>query len=181
MAEYRAETWTDPRQSIRPSAIAGHGIFASAPIGCGEAVEIIGGTPMSEAQFRAFQAVTPVYNAVQIGENLHLVERLEATARRAGSINHSCDANLWLADEVTVVARRAIAAGEELTIDYALFTSQPDWALDGPCRCGSPLCRGTIRGDDWQIPAVQDRYYAHFMPFINERIARRRGSEAQPG
>ncbi len=92
--------------------------------------------------------------------------------RSGGSLNHSCDSNLWMADEVTLVASRDIAAGEELTVDYALFTVQSDWALDLPCRCGSISCRQTVTGNDWQIPAVQQRYRAHFSPFINARIER---------
>ena len=79
-------------------------------------------------------------------------------------------AGLWLQDEVTMIARRAIAAGEELTLDYALTTVEPDWQLDQPCQCGTPACRHIIRGTDWQLPDVQQRYQGHFAPFINERI-----------
>ena len=35
--------------------------------------------------------------------------------------NHSCDPNVWMQDEVTLAARRDIAIGEELTIDYAMI------------------------------------------------------------
>jgi hypothetical protein len=44
-------------------------------------------------------------------------------------MNHSCDANLWMGDEVTVVARCDIAAGEELTQDYALYTASPTFSM----------------------------------------------------
>lgn len=33
--------------------------------------------------------------------------------------NHSCDPTLWHADAYTLVTRRAVDAGEELTVDYA--------------------------------------------------------------
>jgi uncharacterized protein len=84
-------------------------------------------------------------------------------------MNHCCDANLWMCDEVTVVARRAIAAGEELTQDYALYTASPTWTLK-PCRCGTPICWHEITGNDWQPSDVQERYRDHFSPFLNERI-----------
>jgi hypothetical protein len=172
---YRTLTWLDPRQQFRPSPTQGIGAFAAAPISEGEVVEIVGGTVMTEAEFRRFQAITPRFNAIQIGENLHLVEAPAITAQRGGgSLNHSCDANLWLADEVTLAARRDIAAGEELTIDYALFTVQPDWVLAQPCHCGAADCRGQITGNDWQLAAVQARYFPHFSPFINKRIAQQR-------
>jgi uncharacterized protein len=170
-ARYRSLTWIDPRQEFRASPTQGIGSFAGAMIKEGEVVEVVGGTVMAEAEFRAFQQVTESYNAIQIGEDLHLVEDPRATAqRKGGSLNHSCDSNLWMADEVTLVARREIATGEELTVDYGLFTVQPDWKLEQPCRCGALDCRHTIMGNDWKIPAMQARYYPHFSPFINARI-----------
>ena len=161
---YRPETWTDPRQLISPSPIHGMGVFARDAIGQGEPVEIIEGVVMTEEQFRAFQPTTPRFNAVQIDEGLHLVERTEVTRRRLGSLNHACDSNLWMADEVTIVARWDIAAGDELTIDYALFSAQPDWVMDTACHCGSPVCRIVITGNDWKLKVVQDRYFNHFSP-----------------
>jgi SET domain-containing protein len=169
--KYRYCYWTDPRTEVRPSLIQGQGLFAREPILAGEVVEILGGTLMTQAEFETFLATAKRFNAVQIAEATHLVERPEVTKARGGSVNHSCDSNLWMADEVTVVARRDISAGEELTIDYALHTANPDWELDGPCNCGSPLCRGTVRGSDWRLPEVQERYRGHFSPFTNERIA----------
>lgn len=145
-------------------------MFARDPIQVGEIVAIVGGTVMTEDEFQAYIATTSRYNATQIGERLHLVDRIQAPETVAGSINHSCDSNLWLQDEVTLVARRAIASEEEFTLDYALTTVEPDWHLDQPCQCGTPVCRQHIRGTGWQLPEVQERYQGHFAPFINERI-----------
>jgi len=104
-----------------------------------------------------------------------LVERPEVTQRRqGGSLNHSCDSNLWMADEVAQIARRDIAVGEELTVDYALFTVDPDWALERSCRCSVPDCRRTITGNAWRLPRVQGRYYPHFSPSVDRRIERLR-------
>jgi len=51
---------------------------------------------------------------------------------------------------------RDIAAGEELTIDYALFLGNPGFAMD--CRCGTAACRGVVRGTDWRRADVRERY-----------------------
>jgi len=168
---YLPETWVNPKQEIRPSPIQGKGIFARQAIKQGEVVEIIGGRVMSEAEFEMFQRNTPRYNAVQIGEELHLVELPKNTRKREGSLNHACDSNLWLADAVTLVARFDIAAGQELTVDYALFTAQSHWVMDRACQCGCGVCRETITGNDWKLRDVQERYLNHFSPFLNERIA----------
>ncbi|MBI5838849.1 MAG: SET domain-containing protein-lysine N-methyltransferase [Chloroflexi bacterium] len=169
---YLLETWIDPRQDIRPSDIHGLGIFAREPVRQGEPIEIIGGDLMTDDELRAFQQITGRFNAMQIDEDLHLVEHPAITQQRLGSMNHACDSNLWLADEVTLMARRDIAADEELTVDYALFSAQPDWVMDSACRCGSPFCRGVITGNDWKLKEVQERYRDHFTPFLNARIAR---------
>lgn len=135
-------------------------------------IELIGGTVMDEDAFLTFRETGARYNAVQISEGLHLIEDPRVTETRSGSVNHSCDPNLWMADETTVVTRKDVTDGEELTIDYALFTTDPAWKMD--CTCGSPACRRLIRGGDWKLPEVQANYRGHFSPFINARIAKQR-------
>jgi uncharacterized protein len=84
-------------------------------------------------------------------------------------LNHSCDPNVWMADEVTLVARRAIAAAEELTTDYALFELDRQWAARWRCHCGSPRCRATVSGRDYELPELQERYGSHFHPELLKR------------
>ena len=86
-----------------------------------------------------------------------------------GAGNHSCDPNLWWADEVTLVTRRPVRAGEELTSDYATSSDDPGFRMT--CTCGSPLCRGVVRGDDWRRPELQERYAGHWVPHLERRIA----------
>jgi len=164
--KYLPTIWYDSRAEIRLSSIQGNGMVAAEPIHEGETVVVIGGRVLTTAQFQAFTATVPRYNAVQIGEDAHLVDLPTA----AGGMNHCCDSNLWMRDEVTVVVRRAIAAEEELTIDYALQSGLPVDVLGESCRCGSPVCRGVITGNDWQLKVLQERYPGHFSPFLNERI-----------
>ncbi len=171
MRTYRERSWADSRLEVRRSGIEGRGGFARELIGEGEVVVVLGGTVMTEAEFRAFMATAAQWDAVQIGEDLHLVDQSPDPRATNGSLNHACDSNLWMADEVTLVARHDILPGEEVTVDYALFSAQPDWVLDLPCRCGSPLCRHRITGEDWRLPELQQRYHPHFSPFLNARIA----------
>jgi D-alanine-D-alanine ligase len=90
-------------------------------------------------------------------------------------IDHSCDPNAWLLG-LDLVARRTIRRGEPVTMDYATFC--------GPgmenfrCRCGSPLCRGTIRGSDHLLPDVGERYDGHLSDWVRRaraNFAARRG------
>jgi hypothetical protein len=153
----------------RASRIQGRGLFALREFGPRDIVSVVGGEPISGENFSRFIADGRSFNAIQVDEDLHLVEPPAITSRREASLNHHCDSNLWMRDEVTIVARQLIAAGSELTIDYALFTTSPDWSLV-PCNCGAPLCRHTPRGTDWTLPEVQSRYRGHFSPFLNRRI-----------
>ncbi|HEY3473157.1 MAG TPA: SET domain-containing protein [Anaerolineales bacterium] len=172
MKTYLPQTWTDPRIEFKKSRISGDGMFAREPITKGEVVCIVGGMVMTDSEFAAFQATHSLYSFIQIDENLYLVEDLEMTRSVYASMNHSCDSSAWMADEATLVARRDIESGEEVTVDYALFTTQSNWMLDNRCRCGSPHCRRIITGDDWRRNDVQERYRSHFSPFINRRIER---------
>jgi hypothetical protein len=85
-----------------------------------------------------------------------------------GLLNHSCDPNLGWADATTLVARRAIGAGEELTIDYATCVTDTDFVLY--CHCETYRCRQVIEGTDWQIPQLQQRYAGHWHPAAQRLI-----------
>jgi SET domain-containing protein len=172
MKSFLPQTWFDPRLEFRKSSISGNGMLAREPIKQGEIVCIVGGTVMTDSEFAAFQATHSLYNSIQIDDHLHLVEDPEITRYLEDTMNHSCDSNAWMTDEATLTARRDIEAGEEVTVDYALFTTQSNWIMDTRCRCGSPYCRRIITGDDWRREDVQEHYRNHFSPFINRRIER---------
>lgn len=184
---YRPTEWIDPRIEIRPSPIDGHGMFATAPIRQGEVVNIWGGTFLlteedikkggTKKEWRA-----KGYVWATIGEGLYLAIRLDEDNKDLTNfINHSCDPNVWMQDEVTLVARRDIVVSEELTVDYAMFEGDEEWVGRFECRCGSELCRGRFTGKDWRRQDLQERYGEHFSPFINDRIRRLRASERGDG
>lgn len=176
-ARYRAADWIDPRIEIRPSPMHGRGMFATAPIRSGEVVTIWGGTfllrepdPRKKKEWR-----TKGYVLGTIGEGLYLASLpAEGEEDLTNLINHSCDPNVWMQDEVTLAARRNIAAGEELTMDYAMIEEDEEWVGRFECRCGSLFCRRHFTGKDWRREDLQARYGEHFSPFINARIRRLR-------
>ena len=71
---------------------------------------------------------------------------LDGRTRRnvARLINHSCAPNCraeTTRGRIWIIARRDIAAGEELTFDYGF--PYAEWRLH-PCRCGAKRCPGFI-------------------------------------
>src|ERR1700760_951579 len=118
-----AECWLTPSAEVRASPIEGLGLSAPRPIAAGEAVIRLGGEVIDDA---ALAALTPPYSSVTLGENAHLLID-PAHPGRYG--NHGCAPNLWMEGALTIVARRPIAAGEELTIDYATHTGTEAWRM----------------------------------------------------
>jgi hypothetical protein len=157
---YRATSWLDPRLEARASAIDGWGLFARAPIAASEPLVIWGGE------------VVEIWRkgSVAIGEGRYLTGPGDDSDR----MNHSCDPAVWMRDAVTLVARRALTAGEEATADYALWEADEAWTARWACRCGTAVCRGVVSGRDWRRPELQARYAGRFSPFLEVRIARLR-------
>ena len=160
-------------------------MFASAPIKQGEVVSIWGGTLLlteediaTSDQAKEWWAKGYVW--ATIGEGLYLAGLLnEDEEDLTDFINRSCNPNVWMKDEVTLLSRRDIVVGEELTIDYAMIEGSEEWVGPWECRCGSELCRGRFTGSDWRQKELQERYRNHFSPFICERIRRLQASESE--
>ena len=168
---YRSSPWFHPHIALGASAIHGQGLFAIAPIRADELIFIDGGLVLTQAELDAGKLPPGEWSFDMIDEGLFI---FSPQSGMGYFVNHSCDPNLWMADEVTMAARRDIQTGEELGLDYAMIQTRSSYRLN-PCRCGSSLCRGTITGDDWLLPAVQARYRGHFIPYIGRRIARLNG------
>ena len=138
------------------------------PITPGETVVIWGGTFVEREEAERARAEGKV--VMQLDDSVYSVE--ERGEYPTYFMNHSCDPNVWMADAATLVARRDIVPGEELTADYALFEASEDFAMEWECVCGYPDCRKRITGRDWRLPELQRRYTGHFLPLIAKRIAR---------
>ncbi len=80
-------------------------------------------------------------------------------------VNHSCDPTAWL-EGLDVVARRDLAAGEEITLDYATFYNERMPSFE--CSCGARECRGTVHGDDYLKDFVS-RYGPHVSDYVRRR------------
>jgi uncharacterized protein len=150
----------------RLSEIEGRGLIAVAPIAAGEIVAIKGGHIVDTATLHALPE--RLQNSdVQIADGFHLVALEEAEYEPVMLfLNHSCEPNVGFAGNIVLVAMRDIAAGEELTTDYALFDDD-DGEME--CRCGTASCRAVISGRDWQRPELQRKYGDYFSWYLRRR------------
>jgi uncharacterized protein len=152
-----------------PSGIEGRGLVAIAPIAAGELVAIKGGHIVTTATLQSLPE--RLQNSdIQIADGFHLVALEEAEYEPVMLfINHSCEPNVGFAGNIVLVTMRDVSAGEELTTDYALFD---DYDGSMECQCGTPSCRGTIHGRDWQRPDLQSKYGNYFSWYLLSRLAR---------
>lgn len=146
----------------------GRGVYARRALHAGEVV-LTGWGPRVPRSRHSFQ--------VGPDEHVRIANEIEL-------INHSCEPNCGVllprgAEMMTIVALRPIAAGEELTTDYAMH----DWEIEFmpvECRCGSALCRGRVTGYR-DLPAERRQAYG---PFVAEYLpiqeAELRGASRRP-
>ena len=167
--QYRRVSWVDPRIFVGSSAIQGRGLFVSEQIEVGEVVVIWGGVLMTREDIWSGRAKE--HSIAEVDEGLVLASERSDPESPADLMNHSCDPNVWMDDEVTLIARRTLHPGDEAAIDYALWGGQPPWS---PCRCGSALCRSLVTADDWRRSELQERYGTHWSPYILRRIEQSR-------
>ena len=133
--------------TMRGNAMSGYGIFATEPIAAGATVFRGEGRP---------QRIVTARHAASWNARDQLLFRRYASPLSAEVFalwdtdpaawapqNHSCDANTTFVG-LDVQAVRAIAVGEELTLDYATFMNEAGEPFT--CMCRSPSCRGVVSG-----------------------------------
>ena len=125
---------------VAKSAIVGKGLFTKSRIPKGAKVGEFGGERIGLREARRRAKGKRIVAIVELDKFAYDATVGDNAFRW---INHSCDANTFIRCTPTraeFYARRAIAAGEELTTDYV--ESHHDGKL--PCRCGAKGCRGFI-------------------------------------
>jgi uncharacterized protein len=171
-------SWISPKARKGVSSdIAGRGLFAVEPIGAGEIVAVKGGHIVTTRQLDELPEPLP-NSEIQIADDLRLValspDEYEPVML---FINHSCDPNVGFAGNVVLVSMCDVAAGEELTTDYALFD---DDDTQMACQFNSPRCRKVIGGRDWRRRDLQERYRGYFSWYLQRKFDETRSAEGWP-
>lgn len=159
-------TWISPKTEKRGSPIEGRGLFAKENMAKDEIVAVKGGYIFDRKTLETLQALGPA--EVQIAEDLFIGPVTESEREGAMMhLNHSCNPNIGVRGEIVFVAMRDIAAGEELTFDYAM-TDNDDYEMK--CNCGTKDCRKVVKGKDWQKKDLQEKYGIYFSTYLQEKI-----------
>jgi uncharacterized protein len=160
--------YLSPKLEVRPDPEkGGFGVFAREAAPAGEVLVVWGGNIVTEAQLDTLPPITQ-HHSVQIDEELYLATIGELEP--ADYVNHSCEPNLGLRGQISLVALRDIQVNEEVCFDYAMTDSTPYDEFE--CHCGLSTCRGTITGNDWKLPELWAKYAGYFSPYLQRRIDR---------
>jgi SET domain-containing protein len=163
-------SWISPkaRKGDR-SGIAGRGLHAVDAIAAGEVVAVKGGHLVTTEELHRLPAALQE-SEITVADGLHLTALTEDEFEPVMLfLNHSCAPNVGFAGNTVLAAMRDVAAGEELTTDYALFD---DHDGEMTCTCGAERCRRVVGGHDWRLPELQDRYRGWFSWYLQRRIDR---------
>jgi uncharacterized protein len=176
----RVRSWITPK-AVKggASGIEGMGVHAIEAIADGEVVAVKGGHIVDGAAVAGLpEAIRD--SAFQIAADCFLAaltrDEHDGVMMR---VNHSCGPNVGIGGNVLLVSMRDIAAGEELTLDYAMFLTDPGFAME--CHCGAVGCRGTVTGIDWTRADLQERYGGWFSWWLQQKITATNRPGSPPG
>lgn len=135
---------------VRSSGIHGHGVFAVHDLPPGVLVGVYAGRRYAAHEVDAVgNDGGPTYLfGLSDGTVIDGAEGGNATRY----LNHACEPNCEAVEDyaengdlvVTIYTLRAVPAGQELFLDYALDIDRQDDPSEYPCSCGLASCRGTL-------------------------------------
>jgi len=140
------------RIQVRRSGIHGRGVYAVQDIAQGETIVEYLGEVITWDEAQARHPADPAQPNHTFYFHIDEGRVIDGGVRgnSARWINHSCDGNCEAEERngrIFIVARRHIAAGEELHYDYGLVIDErytPKLKAEFPCWCGAQRCRGTL-------------------------------------
>ncbi|HEX7941115.1 MAG TPA: hypothetical protein VF488_04895, partial [Gemmatimonadaceae bacterium] len=134
------DSWLDARLEIRDSLLHGRGTFARGPIAVGETVTVWAHRVLSAREL----TTAPPGTLSPWGHEQWLWQPLDDQTAPDALLNHSCDSNLGMADEVTLVARRDIRGEDARTLAREILgMTQEEFSAVFK---GSPTKRAKLRG-----------------------------------
>jgi hypothetical protein len=130
-------------------SMLGLGVFAARNISRGEHLYKFTGDPVSYDQCVSMGNNEPY--ALQIAAKKYIV--LESPGK---FINHSCEPNCGITNDLLLVALKHISRGEQLFYDYSTTMLERHWVM--ACKCGTQTCRGVVRDFDLIPVQLQSKY-----------------------
>jgi hypothetical protein len=159
--------WLSPKAETRHSAIEGDGTFAKSEISKGDIIAVFGGRIISFSEWASLPEEVK-QRSLSIAEGLEMSPMNEEALGDGDYVNHSCEPNAGIRGQILLVAIKDIPIGGEITFDYGMVLSDPNFRMG--CTCRAKRCRKTITGEDWKNPELRIRYKGYFSLYIQDKI-----------
>jgi SET domain-containing protein len=130
---------------VRSSSLHGAGVYTTAAIRKGTRVLEYTGPRLTRKESEGMYSDSEVTYLFTMDDQKTIIDGFGMAA----FVNHSCDPNCetdQIGDSIWIIARRNIAANEELTYDYCLWDAEP--GEEAPCYCSAKDCRGTMYSEE---------------------------------
>jgi len=153
-----------PSVSVSPSPVQGYGAFVDHAFRQGEVLLHLDDSRVVDAE----HPLRPEAGEFECHRDFLADGTVVLMASPERYINHSCDPNSYISSirrNRFLLAKRDLAAGEEILVDYALN------AIDGDvwdCHCRSLNCRGVHKCDFFCLPVEIQR---ENLPFLDPWFA----------
>lgn len=165
----KSESYVSPKVEKKYFGNKGYGLVAREFIKQGEIVSISGGLILTEEQHREIVELKGLGDYSYYIENGFLICPLNPEDPSDDwRMNHCCEPNCGVRGQIVFVALREIGIGEELTFDYAMTETNPEYAVD--LHCNKKTCRKKFTGNDWKNPDIQKKYKGHMSLYIQSKI-----------
>ncbi len=127
----------------------GKGVFAREDIRKGEPIFFLTGKYLTYDEVLKLPGLG--HRTIQVDRHAYISPLFPATY-----INHNCDPNAGIRDDLCFIALRDIPADTEVCFDYSTSMLERDWTMK--CGCGSPNCRKVITDFDHLPKDLQRKY-----------------------
>jgi len=160
-------SWVNPKLELKGSEKSGQGHFVKVPVKKDEPLVCWAGRIVHKGDLHSLSQ--DEYDFIlQVDDEFFQAPFMHPYHEPADFINHSCNPTAGFGGSpITLVALRDIGVGEEITFDYCMDTS---YDMEFDCLCGSLNCRKKVTGNDWKLPALQQKYEYYFSPYLWKKI-----------
>ncbi|MFZ2048916.1 MAG: SET domain-containing protein-lysine N-methyltransferase [Minisyncoccia bacterium] len=160
-------SWISPKLEVRDIQDFGKGVYAKEDVLKDEILAIFGGYVMTLDEEQELPPHMRDF-AHQIAPNFVIGINKDEDIQPVDYFNHSCNPNAGFKGQIFLLSMNNINKDEQITFDYSMVLSVETYKFD--CQCGSENCRKVVRGTDWMLKALQEKYKGYFQWYLEEKI-----------
>lgn len=169
LSQTKSESYVSPKVECVLIEGKGKGLVAKEKISKGEIVSISGGLIFKKEDHKTELDDKGIGDyCYYIEENFLICPINPEDPSDDWRMNHCCEPNCGVRGQIVFVALKEIQVGEELTFDYAMTETNPDYSIH--LNCNKTTCRKIFSGNDWKKKEIQNKYKGYMSLYIERKI-----------